>query len=132
MENKLPKGWVETNFENIISVMTNGRNFKQEDVFVEGYFPISRIETISQETIDLKKVKYVKIEKSDIEKYCLKIGDILFSHINSDKHLGKTAIYKQDVNLVHGINLLLLRTEKKYLQISQIFIYNTSDLGEVF
>ncbi|THD34252.1 MAG: hypothetical protein DI588_03655 [Flavobacterium johnsoniae] len=113
MENKLPKGWVETNFENIISVMTNGRNFKQEDVFVEGYFPISRIETISQETIDLKKVKYVKIEKSDIEKYCLKIGDILFSHINSDKHLGKTAIYKQDVNLVHGINLLLLRTEKK-------------------
>src|SRR5690606_14623838 len=84
---------------------------KQEDIRKENYYPISRIETIWNEEIDLNRVKYAEITDNDLEKYSLKIGDILFSHINSDKHLGKTAIYKNDVQLIHGINLLLLRSE---------------------
>ena len=115
MEKSLPKGWVETEFANVISVMTNGGNFRQEDIRNKGYYPISRIETIWNEEIDLDRVKYAKVTSDDFEKYSLKIGDILFSHINSDKHLGKTAIYKTDVQLVHGINLLLLRCETNVL-----------------
>ena len=38
-----------------------------------------------------------------------KKGDVLFSHINSDKHLGKTAVFNLDKTVIHGINLLLLR-----------------------
>lgn len=115
MNKSLPKGWVETEFANVISVMTNGGNFKQEDRRNKGYYPISRIETIWNEEIDLGRVKYAKVTDGDFEKYSLKIGDILFSHINSDKHLGKTALYKTDVQLIHGINLLLLRSESKVL-----------------
>ena len=51
-----------------------------------------------------------------IEKYALKKNDILFSHINSDVHLGKTAIFKNQTNiLIHGINLLLIRLSKDAL-----------------
>ena len=42
-------------------------------------------------------------------------GDILFSHINSDLHLGKTAVYSSIHPLLHGMNLLLLRTRKESL-----------------
>lgn len=111
MEKSLPKGWAETEFGNIISLIKNGGNFKQEDLQSENYYPVSRIETIWNEEIDLNRVKYAEITHSDLAKYLLKIGDILFSHINSDRHLGKTAIYKNDVQLIHGVNLLLLRTE---------------------
>jgi type I restriction enzyme S subunit len=36
-------------------------------------------------------------------------GDILFSHINSDSHLGKAAVFNSDRQLLHGMNLLLMR-----------------------
>lgn len=115
----LPKGWVETTFEEVIERMTNGSSLKQFDENFEGSLPISRIETISNETIDLDKVKYVQASINDIEKFGLKKGDILFSHINSDKHLGKTAYFDIDDVVIHGVNLLLLRTfeqvESKYL-----------------
>ena len=39
----------------------------------------------------------------------LQNGDILFSHINSVKYLGKTGIFDSDEKVVHGINLLRFR-----------------------
>jgi type I restriction enzyme S subunit len=59
-------------------------------------------------------VKYVvENNKEFLEKYALRKGDILFSHINSDLHLGKTAVYKNQTEvLIHGINLLLIRLKE--------------------
>ena len=39
----------------------------------------------------------------------MQFGDILFSHINSLKHIGKTAYYSAEQPLYHGMNLLLFR-----------------------
>jgi type I restriction enzyme S subunit len=113
MGSTLPTNWVEIEFGDIFSVMTNGGNFKQEDFQELGHVPVSRIETIWNEFIDETRVKYTKVSVNDFEKYRIRINDILFSHINSYKHLGKTDIYKEDIKLVHGINLLLLRTREE-------------------
>jgi len=114
MEKELPKNWVEINLEDILDRMTNGVNLPQKDIAFEDSYPISRIETIAEETINFERVKYATVSKEQIQKYRLKRGDILFSHINSDKHLGKTAIYQSENILIHGINLLLFRTSKFY------------------
>lgn len=37
-------------------------------------------------------------------------GDILYSHINSIDHIGKVARFDDDIELFHGINLILIRT----------------------
>ncbi|GEM_PF-4830526 len=51
-----------------------------------------------------------------IEKYLVCLGDILFSHINSDPHLGKTGIASQDTeNLLNWMNLLLIRSNPEVL-----------------
>lgn len=108
-DKKLPKGWEIVKLGEICNKMSNGANAKQFEEQIG--LPISRIETIWNETIDLNRVKYI-YENDDafIEKYALKRNDILFSHINSDIHLGKTAIYKNQTKiLIHGINLLLIR-----------------------
>ena len=69
---------------------------------------MSRIETISTGHIDYTKVGYCSTPQK-IEHYVMQFGDILFSHINSLKHIGKTAYYSAEQPLYHGMNLLLFR-----------------------
>lgn len=109
---ELPTGWIPVILDDLLTRISNGASVKQYDEKVG--LPISRIETIWNETIDLQRVKYVKENDNEfVEKYRLKKGDILFSHINSDLHLGKTAIIiSENLVLIHGINLLLLRTSE--------------------
>ena len=66
---------------------------------------VTRIETISDRVIDVNKVGYC-IEQPNDNEYKLRIGDILFSNINSVSHIGKTAYIDKDYDLYHGMNLL--------------------------
>ncbi len=78
--------------------------------------PITRIETISKGVVDFERVRYVRnTDGLKLDRFWLKSGDILFSHINSDLHLGKTAIVMSDAPLLHGMNLLVLKTDRERL-----------------
>jgi type I restriction enzyme S subunit len=108
----IPEDWNVVKLESILRLLRNGFNVKQKNY---GKNPVSRIETISNEFIDFNRVKYIDdIDQTSLNEYKLIKGDILFSHINSEKHIGKTAIYLNDDKiLIHGINLLLFRTNEK-------------------
>jgi type I restriction enzyme S subunit len=74
-----------------------------------GGLPIARIQTIANGEIDFAKVGYAGLAEAD-PRHLLEPGDILFSHINSQSHVGKVAIYGPGMpRLVHGMNLLRLR-----------------------
>jgi len=108
------KGWTETILENLITRISNGTTEKQSKDKTN--YPVSRIETISNEFIDLNKVRYLKKpSKNIIDNYRLEQGDILFSNINSDTHLGKTAIFYDNKLLIHGMNLLMIRSDKRII-----------------
>ena len=102
----------------------NGANIKQ-GLDNTGY-PITRIETISNRTVDRNKMGYAGI--TDLEKYSdfvMQDGDILMSHINSETHLGKTALYEKegDEIIIHGMNLLSLRPNKDLITSKYAFYY---------
>ncbi|MDY4079561.1 MAG: restriction endonuclease subunit S [Clostridium sp.] len=99
--------------DDIFIFIRNGANIKQG--LVDGGYPITRIETIANSYIDMNKVGYAGINNLEkYKEYLLKDGDILMSHINSEKHLGKTAIYEENyIKLIHGMNLLCLRANKE-------------------
>jgi len=104
---QLPQGWELKTFGDVLSLVTNGVNGKQNKKGIG--IPVSRIETIAEQKIDLKRIGYLEsYDKEKIEKYRLNKNDILFSHINSALHLGKTAIVPINVTLYHGVNLLRL------------------------
>ena len=105
----------------------NGANIKQGLDNI-GY-PITRIETISNRTVDRNKMGYAGI--TDLEKYSdfvMQDGDILMSHINSEIHLGKTALYEKegDEIIIHGMNLLSLRPNKDLITSKYAFYYLSS------
>ena len=106
---ELPQGWEWVRLGTLLDRISNGYSGGQSKSPTN--FPLTRIETISKSTVDFSRVGYcTDIQEPDIQKYRLKVGDILLSHINSDLHLGKTALYTEDRLLIHGTNLLLLRS----------------------
>lgn len=111
----------------VFSIIRNGANIKQG--LDDSGYPITRIETISNRTVDRNKMGYAGIKDLlKYQDYILQDGDILMSHINSEKHLGKTAIYKKenDEVIIHGMNLLLLRPKKELLLSKYAFYYLSS------
>lgn len=102
-------GWEEKTLGDVLAVLRNGVNCKQDKIGIGD--KISRIESISNAVFDIDKVGYAVLTESDKEKYCLKKGDILFSHINSPVHVGKTALFNSEEEVYHGVNLLLMRTK---------------------
>lgn len=95
---------------NLLTLFRNGTTIAQNQ---EGRgYPVTRIETISEGIINPERVRYVEINDDEIDKWRMEPGDILFSHINSESHIGKTAIYKGKPSpLIHGMNLLLMRSD---------------------
>jgi type I restriction enzyme S subunit len=100
-------GWETSRLGDLLAVLRNGINCKQNKSG-EGD-KISRIESISNALFDVEKVGYAKLSETEKARYRLQQGDILFSHINSAVHVGKTAIYESSEPVYHGVNLLLMR-----------------------
>jgi type I restriction enzyme S subunit len=103
----MKQGWEQKTLGDVLGVLRNGINCKQDKNGIGD--KISRIESISNANFDIDKVGFTTLSKSDKEKYRLEKGDILFSHINSPIHVGKTALFNSDEEVYHGVNLLLMR-----------------------
>jgi type I restriction enzyme S subunit len=100
--------WPLVKLGDIAIHLRNGASIKQTDG--TGGLPITRIETIAQREVNLDKCGYAGISAKDYLNYRLEKGDILISHINSEKHLGKCAIFDSDrKDIIHGMNLLCFR-----------------------
>lgn len=103
-----PEGWPAATLGDVLIAIRNGANAEQSEE-PDGW-PITRIETISDGTINPERVRWIEPDESLVESFQLEPGDILFSHINSVEHIGKTALYSgTPTPLIHGINLLRLR-----------------------
>lgn len=104
--------WPIKKLGEVLSEIKNGTTAKQNKQGV-GY-PVTRIETVQDFSIDKDRIGFVELPTKEFEKYKLRCGDILFSHINSEEHLGKVAIYNGEIkNLVLGMNLLRFRANEK-------------------
>lgn len=103
----MKEGWQTSTLGDVLEVMRNGINCKQ-DKNGKGD-KISRIESISYARFDIEKVGYAMLSERDKSRYLLQNGDILFSHINSPIHVGKTAVFNISEPVYHGVNLLLMR-----------------------
>lgn len=106
----LPYNWHAAAFGDVLADISNGIPAPQNKESIG--IPVSRIETIAAGKVNLSKIGYVSnVDEVEAERYLLAPGDILFSHINSPTHIGKTAIFRSG-KLYHGTNLLRIKTER--------------------
>lgn len=112
---------------NVFLVIRNGANIKQDKV-TDGY-PITRIETIADGTVDLNRVGYASIHDESFSEFYLQENDILMSHINSVSHLGKVALVNQIYEkVIHGMNLLCLKADVSIINPMYSFYYFKSPI----
>lgn len=123
----MKKGWETKTLGDLLVVLRNGVNCKQ-DRSGNGD-KVSRIESISAATFDVERIGYAQLNDRDKERFRLQRGDILFSHINSAIHVGKTAVFDSDEEVYHGVNLLLMRPSSEvtssYLEHSLKFLFQS-------
>ena len=105
----MKEGWTYKKLGEVFVSVNNGANIKQ----VKGAsgIPITRIETLSNDRFNRNRMGYANIyDTTPYESYVLNSGDILMSHINSMKFLGRAVVYtrKGDEKIIHGMNLLRL------------------------
>lgn len=122
--------WEEKRLGDKLDFCRNGLNQDQNSNFDIG-FKVTRIETISDGKINLSKVGYINSIEG-LENYKLRVGDILYSNINSVAHIGKTAYVEWDYDLYHGMNLLCLRPNDKSNSKMLYYYLNTESTRNYF
>ena len=103
----------------------NGTNIKNNKE--QSGVPITRIETISDGTIDKEKMGYADIFDDRYKDYYLQKDDILMSHINSMRHLGKVAYCNINMDVIHGMNLLNIRADSSKIYPKYLYYYFKSN-----
>lgn len=117
--------WKHVLLGDVFESITNGANCDQKSN--TGKQLVTRIETISKGVFDLERIGRADLTEKDLTKYRMRKDDILFSHINSPIHVGKTALFDLDEEIYHGVNLLRIRTikevEPKFLRYFLLLIF---------
>ena len=111
--------------EEICIFIRNGLNIKNEKS--KKGIPVTRIETISNGIIDINKTGYANIFDDKYIDYYLRQDDILMSHINSLKHLGKVGYCYYDMKIIHGMNLLNIRVNPNNVYPKYLYYYFKSN-----
>lgn len=100
----------------VTDFVRNGASIKQPKQCSTG-IPITRIETVSNSVFNWDKLGFADITDDKYKDYYLKDKDVLLSHINSAKFLGRSVLFEAKDNnpIIHGMNLLCLRfMQSKY------------------
>lgn len=123
----MKEGWEYKKLGECFISINNGANIKQ----IKGAkgIPITRIETLSNDKFNRGRMGYADIlDASPYSSYILNDGDILMSHINSMKYLGRAVQYlkNEDETIIHGMNLLRLVPTKDVLSSFLIYQFYTT------
>lgn len=106
-----PKGWPIGTIESLTASTQYGTSAKAGD---DGAFPILRMGNITESgVLDFSSLKYIDLPVSDIEKYTVRDGDILFNRTNSPDLVGKTGVYRGATIYAFAGYLVRLRTNDK-------------------
>lgn len=84
-------------------------------VHPEGEIPILGMKDILNGVINLQDLACTSVDESDIEKFCLKRGDILLNRTNSYDLVGKTGIFDSDELVVFASYLVRFQFDQKII-----------------
>lgn len=117
------KNWTETTISDICDRFEYGTSSKSS---AEGMIPVLRMGNLQGGEIDWNDLKYSN-DASDIEKYSLSAGDVLFNRTNSIEHVGKTAIYRGEREAIFAGYLIRLHYKRDQVTPDYLNIFLNSD-----
>jgi len=102
-----PKNWPIGTIKDITLKTQYGTSKKANEN--KGKYPILRMGNITYNgLIDFNDMKYVDLDDSEVEKYLVHKGDLLFNRTNSKELVGKTAVYREEKPVAYAGYLIKL------------------------
>lgn len=106
-----PMGWPIRCVGDLLESANYGTSGKAGGV---GNWPILRMGNLTTEGhLDLSELKYIDLSPTEVPKYTVEKGDILFNRTNSSDLVGKTALYNLDQTMAYAGYLVRLRVADK-------------------
>lgn len=88
--------------------------------------PMLRMNNIVDGEIDMFSLKYIELSESEKKKYLLKKGDILFNRTNSKELVGKTAVFKENVECTFASYLIRIKVNPEKVNADYLnFLFNS-------
>lgn len=113
---KLPDKWRWErlgNLADIIGGVTKGRKLEGKETI---NLPYLRVANVQDGYLDLNEIKYIDVLPSDLEKYCLLYGDILYTEGGDRDKLGRGTLWKSEIeNCIHQNHIFRARLLNNYL-----------------
>ncbi|QQS36931.1 MAG: restriction endonuclease subunit S [Ignavibacteriales bacterium] len=129
--NNLPDGWKWVKLEEVIDSMQYGTSDKA--IGNETGIPVLRMGNIQDGKLDFTSLKYFDKSFTDLNKYLLDDGDVLFNRTNSAELVGKSAIYKKHLpKSIFASYLIRVKVTKNIYSPDFLNYYINSTFGRDF
>ncbi|HIJ95052.1 MAG TPA: restriction endonuclease subunit S [Desulfuromonadales bacterium] len=122
-DNKNLFDWSEVVLEDVAEGFSYGTSAKSSK---EGKIPVLRMGNIQDGNLDWDDLVFTS-DSTEITKYALRTGDVLFNRTNSPELVGKTAVYKGEKQAIFAGYLIRVRCSEKLLPDFLNYCLNSPD-----
>lgn len=127
-----PRGWDITTIGNVVRAIDYGTSTRASD---DGFgVPLIRMGNVDYNGhLDLRDLKHVQLLDSEIARFRLQEGDILFNRTNSKELVGKTGLWDANIDAVAASYFIRVRVDHEQVTPTFFWAYmNCSYMKKVF
>lgn len=107
-----PRGWDMTTVGDIVRATDYGTSTRASDN--GSGIPLIRMGNVDYNGhLDLRDLKHVQLSDSEVARFRLQQGDILFNRTNSKELVGKTGLWDADIDAVSASYFIRVRLDQK-------------------
>lgn len=90
--------------------ITKGRDLSKQEIV---YLPYLRVANVQNGYLDLAQMKTIEIKTNEVEKYLLRVGDVLYTEGGDRDKLGRGTVWKGEIsNCVHQNHVFRARLDQ--------------------
>jgi len=128
----VPEGWRKVSLSSVAEVRTGVAKGKQnlKDAIE---LPYLRVANVQDGYIDLSEVKHIQIERNQIERFSLKIGDVLMTEGGDFDKLGRGDVWNGQINpCLHQNHVFAVRPNQLKLDSYFLAALSASHYGKTY
>ncbi len=128
----VPEGWRKVSLSNVAEIRTGVAKGKQ-NIKDPIELPYLRVANVQDGYIDLSDVKNIQIERNQIERFSLKIGDVLMTEGGDFDKLGRGDVWNGQINpCLHQNHVFAVRPDQQKLNSYFLAALSASHYGKTY
>jgi type I restriction enzyme S subunit len=126
----IPEDWNCVSLEQVAYVQTGLAKNKKKNLQNPIERPYLRVANVQDNYLDLREIKTIEVESSNIKRYLLEYGDVLFTEGGDFDKLGRGAIWRDEIDdCLHQNHIFAVRCKQNYLNRNFLAAISSSHIG---